>query len=248
MAARGRAHGPLPRRRAHLPRPHGRHDQDRPPRLARPPSITAYGVQGHTAYPDRAKNPLPALVRLLDRLASRDRSTTGTRAFRPLDARASPPSTPATRPRTSSRPRPAPRSTSASTTRTRGRASPTGSRQEADRAAADSGVGIAARFQVSGESFLTAPGPFTDLVARAVEAETGVTPELSTSGGTSDARFVKDHCPVRRVRPGRHHDAPGRRARGGRPHPPAQGDLHAASSPTISPTAASRRAADPAAC
>ena len=58
------------------------------------------------------------------------------------------------------------------------------------------GVGIAADFRVSGESFLTPPGPFTDLVARAVEAETGVTPELSTSGGTSDARFIKDHCPV----------------------------------------------------
>ena len=68
--------------------------------------------------------------------------------------------------------------------------------EEADRAAAEFGVGIAARFQVSGESFLTAPGPFTDLVARAVAAETGVTPELSTSGGTSDARFIKDHCPV----------------------------------------------------
>ncbi|MFP4076816.1 MAG: M20/M25/M40 family metallo-hydrolase [Halochromatium sp.] len=41
-----------------------------------------------------------------------------------------------------------------------------------------------------------APGPLSDLVARAVEAETGVAPTLSTSGGTSDARFVKDHCPV----------------------------------------------------
>ena len=48
----------------------------------------------------------------------------------------------------------------------------------------------------SGESFLTPPGPLSELVARAVEAETGITPVLSTSGGTSDARFVKDHCPV----------------------------------------------------
>ena len=40
------------------------------------------------------------------------------------------------------------------------------------------------------------PGALSDLVARAVLAETGVTPGLSTSGGTSDARFVKDHCPV----------------------------------------------------
>ena len=50
--------------------------------------------------------------------------------------------------------------------------------------------------QVSGESFLTPPGEFSEMVAKAVTAETGVTPQLSTSGGTSDARFVKDHCPV----------------------------------------------------
>jgi succinyl-diaminopimelate desuccinylase len=68
--------------------------------------------------------------------------------------------------------------------------------EEADRAAAAFGVGIAARFQVAGEWFLTEPGPFTELVARAVEAETGRRPAFSTSGGTSDARFVKDLCPV----------------------------------------------------
>jgi succinyl-diaminopimelate desuccinylase len=68
--------------------------------------------------------------------------------------------------------------------------------EEADRVAEAFGVGIAARFQVSGTSFLTEPGRFTDLVAGAVAAATGVTPELSTTGGTSDARFVKDHCPV----------------------------------------------------
>ena len=49
---------------------------------------------------------------------------------------------------------------------------------------------------MSGESFLTPPGPLSDLVGAAVREETGVTAELSTSGGTSDARFIKDHCPV----------------------------------------------------
>lgn len=49
---------------------------------------------------------------------------------------------------------------------------------------------------ISGEPFLTPPGAFSDLVARAVEAETGVTPELSTTGGTSDARFLRHLCPV----------------------------------------------------
>ena len=57
-------------------------------------------------------------------------------------------------------------------------------------------VQIETRTKVSGESFITPPGPLSDLVAKAVQAETGVTPELSTSGGTSDARFIKAHCPV----------------------------------------------------
>lgn len=50
--------------------------------------------------------------------------------------------------------------------------------------------------RISGESFLTPPGALSDLVAGAVKAVLGVTPELSTTGGTSDARFIKDACPV----------------------------------------------------
>ena len=50
--------------------------------------------------------------------------------------------------------------------------------------------------KISGESFITPPGALSDMVSKAVAAETGVNPELSTSGGTSDARFVKNHCPV----------------------------------------------------
>jgi len=44
--------------------------------------------------------------------------------------------------------------------------------------------------------FVTQPGPFVDLVRRVIAEVTGRTPELSTSGGTSDARFIKDYCPV----------------------------------------------------
>jgi succinyl-diaminopimelate desuccinylase len=67
---------------------------------------------------------------------------------------------------------------------------------EVDRASAAFGVEITLQVTVSGESFITAPGPLSDLVAASVQAETGVSPTLSTSGGTSDARFVKAHCPV----------------------------------------------------
>ena len=50
--------------------------------------------------------------------------------------------------------------------------------------------------RISGESFLTPPGALSDLVQNAVTAVTGRRPVLSTSGGTSAARFIKDHCPV----------------------------------------------------
>jgi len=67
---------------------------------------------------------------------------------------------------------------------------------EADRVAQESGIGIAMTVKNSGESFVTPPGELSDLIGQAVKAELGTQPELSTSGGTSDARFVKDHCPV----------------------------------------------------
>lgn len=53
-----------------------------------------------------------------------------------------------------------------------------------------------ARAVISGEAFLTSPGPFSQMVMEAIADETGDAPELSTSGGTSDARFLKDLCPV----------------------------------------------------
>lgn len=56
--------------------------------------------------------------------------------------------------------------------------------------------GGTARPVISGEAFLTPPGAFSEMVAAAVEAETGIVPEASTSGGTSDARFLKNLCPV----------------------------------------------------
>ncbi len=97
--------------------------------------------------------------------------------------------------------------------------------QEADRVAAEFGIGIAARFQVSGESFLTEPGPFSDLVAAAVEAETGL------AAGPLDQRrhlgraLRQGALPGGRGRAGGRDDAPGRRACVGRARASAQGDL-----------------------
>ena len=67
-------------------------------------------------------------------------------------------------------------------------------------------------------AFLTAPGPFVDLVSDAVEAVTGRKPALSTTGGTSDARFIKDYCPVLEFGLVGADHAPGRRARARRRH------------------------------
>ena len=156
--------------------------------------LTAYGKQGHTAYPDRAKNPLPGLVRLLDRLATRtlDKGTAhfgpSTLAITTIDVG-----------NTASNVIPA---EARATVNVRFNDAHSGAslsdwiEEEADRAATEFGIGIGARFQISGESFVTAPGRFTALVRDAVAAETGITPDYSTTGGTSDARFVKDHCPV----------------------------------------------------
>jgi succinyl-diaminopimelate desuccinylase len=67
---------------------------------------------------------------------------------------------------------------------------------EADKVAATFDLSIDMKIKISGESFITPPGPLSNLIGAAVKAETGRDPELSTSGGTSDARFVKSHCPV----------------------------------------------------
>ena len=167
-------------------------------KIGRRGSMTAHftftGVQGHSAYPHRAKNPLPAMARLMDRLASEplDRGTdhfdASTLAIVTMDTG---------NPATNVIPAACRASVNIRFNDTHSGAALTDWLQtHADTVAAETGIAIAMRVRISGESFLTPPGDLSDLVATAVEAELGTRPELSTSGGTSDARFVKDHCPV----------------------------------------------------
>jgi succinyl-diaminopimelate desuccinylase len=167
-------------------------------KIGRRGSMTAYftatGVQGHSAYPHRARNPVAALARLIDRLASHPLDE-GTAHFQP--------STLAVTTFDTGNPAnnviPAECRATVNIRFNDAHSSATLTdwlRSEANAVASETGIDIAMRVKVSGESFLTPPGPLSDLVARAIEAETGHRPELSTSGGTSDARFVKDHCPV----------------------------------------------------
>jgi succinyl-diaminopimelate desuccinylase len=67
---------------------------------------------------------------------------------------------------------------------------------EAENAARDFAGTVTVAPEISGEAFLTEPGPFTDVAAAAVRDVAGRDPELSTTGGTSDARFIRTLCPV----------------------------------------------------
>jgi len=69
-------------------------------------------------------------------------------------------------------------------------------RREAEAALAGSGLTLEAMFESNADVFVTKPGPLVETMVAAIHAETGRAPELSTSGGTSDARFIKDYCPV----------------------------------------------------
>ena len=167
-------------------------------KIGRRGSMTAYftvkGVQGHSAYPHRAKNPLPAMARLMDQISSEpldhgtehfDASTlavvtidTGNPANNVIPAECK----------------------STVNIRFNDAHSSAGItqwlREKSDAVASEFEVEIDFFTKVSGESFITPPGDLSDLVAKAVQTETNRTPEMSTSGGTSDARFVQLHCPT----------------------------------------------------
>ena len=156
--------------------------------------FTLTGVQGHSAYPHRAVNPLPAMARLVDRLASHELDQ-GTDHFDPstLAVVTMDTGNPATNVI------PAECRATINLRFNDAHSSETllaWMQGELDRVTEEFGVTGAMKVKVSGESFVTPPGALSELVSAAVEAETGVTPELSTTGGTSDARFIKDHCPV----------------------------------------------------
>ncbi|MBN9885934.1 succinyl-diaminopimelate desuccinylase [Salipiger abyssi] len=156
--------------------------------------FTVTGRQGHAAYPHRALNPMPAMARLMDRLASHplDEGTAhfdaSTLAVVTIDTG---------NPATNVIP-----AQTRGTVNIRFNDAHTGAglsnwlKDEAAKLDAEFGTTTEVAIKISGESFLTPPGPLSDLVSGAVAAETGRRPELSTTGGTSDARFVKDHCPV----------------------------------------------------
>ena len=148
------------------------------------------GRQGHTAYPDQADNPIPRLIAMAKRLDETPLDG-GSEHFEPsslvltsLDVG----------------------NTASNVIPAEARATfnirfndhhDAASLEQWLRAQLDQ-VGSAYDLETScsGDAFLTLPGPLTELLETLVERDLGVVPELSTSGGTSDARFIKDACPV----------------------------------------------------
>ena len=152
--------------------------------------LTQRGTQGHVAYPQHADNPLPKLVKLLDRLATTPLDD-GTDHFQPSNLEI-------TSIDVGNRAVNVIPSSGRATFNIRFNDLHTGDSLKLwllEQLAA-AGDNFDLDVAVSGEAFLTPPGLLSDVMADAIKAVTGLDAELSTSGGTSDARFIKDYCPV----------------------------------------------------
>ena len=152
--------------------------------------IEVPGVQGHVAYPHRAKNPVPPLARVIGALDALHLDD-GTEVFPPSNLEFTAISTP----------------TDASNLIPGSATAQLNIRfnnlhKGADLVRMVEGIaereapGARVRARISGEAFLTPPGPLYDVVVEAIEEQTGQKPDLSTSGGTSDGRFLIQLCPV----------------------------------------------------
>lgn len=171
-------------------------------KIGRRGSINAWiavdGKQGHVAYPHRAANPIPVLVDILNRLQSRVLDD-GYEGFQPSNLEV----TTVDVGNTATNVIPA-----SAKARVNIRFNPAHQGKDLQawiesecREAAESAPGgfsgrVEALCKISGEAFLTKPGAFTDVIVAAVGDATGRVPELSTTGGTSDARFIRSLCPV----------------------------------------------------
>jgi succinyl-diaminopimelate desuccinylase len=146
------------------------------------------GREGHVAYPHLADNPAPRLVAMLAELDALELDG-GTDWFQPSNLEIT--DIAIGNPATNVIP---PHATARISIRFNDRHTGQGLADRVAEIAARHGG--TARAVISGEAFITLPGDFSAMVARAVEAETGLVPEASTTGGTSDARFLRAVCPV----------------------------------------------------
>ncbi|MFO1122816.1 MAG: succinyl-diaminopimelate desuccinylase [Hyphomicrobiales bacterium] len=157
-------------------------------------TVTVEGRQGHSAYPHKADNPVPKLARLVDRISQarlddgNDHFDPSTLAVTSFDVG-----------NQASNVIPS-RAVARFNIRFSTEHTPQSLRDWVNAQVAVVKSELGGNWTVASnegaDAFITEPGAFVGLVQDAVEAETGILPRLSTSGGTSDARFIKDYCPV----------------------------------------------------
>ncbi len=152
--------------------------------------ITLHGKQGHSAYPQRADNPVHRLVRVLHTLTAAPLDN-GSEGFEPSTLQVTGFDTG----NTASNVIPA-EARAMLNIRFNDRHTGAALTEMLHAALRAEGARYDLRVSVSGESFRTPPGPFLDRLCRAVERATGRAPALDTGGGTSDARFIARFCPV----------------------------------------------------
>lgn len=156
--------------------------------------IVIEGRQGHAAYPHLADNPVPKLARIIDRVSTTPLDA-GTAHFQPSSLQ----TTIVSVPNTATNVIPASARANFNI-----RYNDLWSRPKVEawvrdvcsKAAAEVGAKFSLAFSGTGDVFLTERGPLVDAMAQAVQSVTGVAPQLTTNGGTSDARFIYKHCPV----------------------------------------------------
>ncbi len=154
-------------------------------------TVTVEGTQGHVAYPAIADNPVPRLLSFLKAVDDHVFDE-GTEHFPPTNLEIT--TIDVGNPTTNLIP-----ASATARLNIRFNDQHTGASLTAylqDLHSRHAGESSRIDISISGESFLTPPGQLSTIVARAIEQATGRQPELSTTGGTSDARFIKDHCPV----------------------------------------------------
>lgn len=156
--------------------------------------ITVTGKQGHVAYPDRAINPIPALIDLVTRLKARTLDE-GTEHFQPSNLEVTTIDV-GNAPHNVIPAKAVAKFNIRFNTLHDGDALKSWIEAEAGAVRQTFAGQIALDLTVTGDAFLTAEGPFTALLSEAVESVTGRKPSLTTGGGTSDARFIKDYAPV----------------------------------------------------
>ena len=156
--------------------------------------LVVHGKQGHSAYGERAENPIPKLARIIDRLSTAPLDK-GTEHFQASSLQTTIVSVPNTA--TNVIPGSARANFNIRYNDLHTRPSiEAWVREHCEVAAREVDARFELSFEGTGNVFLTKPGPLVDTMRKAIQGVTGREPALTTTGGTSDARFIKDFCPV----------------------------------------------------